>query len=422
MCGDAAVVHARLMTTRRDFDAVLFDLDGVLTATSKLHAACWKQTFDEVLAEWSEAPVRRRARLPRPRRRQAARGRGARLPGRPRIDVTESVVRSIGDASRRWSSRRCGPAGSRLSRAPSAGCASSATPACRPPSSRRARTHARCSARRASTAVRRGRRRPRRRAARAAGQAGAGRLPRGRRPSRRAARPRDRGRGRPRRSRRGPGRRVRSRARRRAQRRARGPARRRRRHRRRRPRGDGRMTARHASTARLRELIDPDCEWCIAERRFAPEQSCRARVRVRRRQRLCRRARRPGGGRPGARRRRDPERPARDLADRVPRGRLRPRAHRPDDRRRRPMARSSACTSTTSRSISPPHGSSASSERSTCGPACSPARSSGRPRAGAACSCARAGSPRWQTATSWRSTTRSSRSTPACGSPSPPSS
>ena len=33
------------------------------------------------------------------------------------------------------------------------------------------------------------------------------------------------------------------------------------------------MTARHASTARLRELIDADCEWCIAERRLAPEQS-----------------------------------------------------------------------------------------------------------------------------------------------------
>jgi beta-phosphoglucomutase family hydrolase len=31
------------------FDAVLFDLDGVLTATAKLHAACWKKAFDEFL-------------------------------------------------------------------------------------------------------------------------------------------------------------------------------------------------------------------------------------------------------------------------------------------------------------------------------------------------------------------------------------
>jgi len=33
------------------YDAVLFDLDGVLTDTAALHAACWKQTFDEVLDE-----------------------------------------------------------------------------------------------------------------------------------------------------------------------------------------------------------------------------------------------------------------------------------------------------------------------------------------------------------------------------------
>ena len=33
------------------FDAVLFDLDGVLTATAKLHAAAWKQMFDEFLKQ-----------------------------------------------------------------------------------------------------------------------------------------------------------------------------------------------------------------------------------------------------------------------------------------------------------------------------------------------------------------------------------
>lgn len=31
------------------YDAVLFDLDGVLTSTATLHAACWKKTFDEYL-------------------------------------------------------------------------------------------------------------------------------------------------------------------------------------------------------------------------------------------------------------------------------------------------------------------------------------------------------------------------------------
>jgi len=33
----------------RDFDAVLFDLDGVLTPTASLHAAAWKQLFDDFL-------------------------------------------------------------------------------------------------------------------------------------------------------------------------------------------------------------------------------------------------------------------------------------------------------------------------------------------------------------------------------------
>jgi beta-phosphoglucomutase family hydrolase len=33
----------------KQFEAVLFDLDGVLTATAKVHAATWKQAFDEFL-------------------------------------------------------------------------------------------------------------------------------------------------------------------------------------------------------------------------------------------------------------------------------------------------------------------------------------------------------------------------------------
>jgi alpha,alpha-trehalose phosphorylase len=49
---EASEVQARRMTrTPASFDAVLFDLDGVLTATSALHAAAWKQTFDAVLAK-----------------------------------------------------------------------------------------------------------------------------------------------------------------------------------------------------------------------------------------------------------------------------------------------------------------------------------------------------------------------------------
>ena len=35
--------------SRDQYDAVLFDLDGVITDTANLHATCWKQTFDEYL-------------------------------------------------------------------------------------------------------------------------------------------------------------------------------------------------------------------------------------------------------------------------------------------------------------------------------------------------------------------------------------
>lgn len=38
--------------------ACLFDLDGVLTQTAKLHAAAWKQAFDDFLREWSAATNR----------------------------------------------------------------------------------------------------------------------------------------------------------------------------------------------------------------------------------------------------------------------------------------------------------------------------------------------------------------------------
>ena len=36
---------------RNQYDAVLFDLDGVITDTASLHATCWKQMFDEYLQD-----------------------------------------------------------------------------------------------------------------------------------------------------------------------------------------------------------------------------------------------------------------------------------------------------------------------------------------------------------------------------------
>ena len=37
------------MVTRERFDAVLFDLDGVLTSTAAIHAEAWKEMFDQYL-------------------------------------------------------------------------------------------------------------------------------------------------------------------------------------------------------------------------------------------------------------------------------------------------------------------------------------------------------------------------------------
>lgn len=42
---------AAITLSPRDYDAVLFDLDGVLTRTASVHAAAWKKLFDGVLEQ-----------------------------------------------------------------------------------------------------------------------------------------------------------------------------------------------------------------------------------------------------------------------------------------------------------------------------------------------------------------------------------
>ena len=39
----------RKRVSRDQYDAILFDLDGVVTDTASVHATCWKQMFDEYL-------------------------------------------------------------------------------------------------------------------------------------------------------------------------------------------------------------------------------------------------------------------------------------------------------------------------------------------------------------------------------------
>lgn len=48
--GAALITTSAIVTVSpRDFDAVLFDLDGVLTPTASIHAAAWKRMFDDFL-------------------------------------------------------------------------------------------------------------------------------------------------------------------------------------------------------------------------------------------------------------------------------------------------------------------------------------------------------------------------------------
>ena len=70
--------------------ACLFDLDGVLTDTAAVHDRAWTEMFDAYLRERAErrggafVPFDPDADYHRVRRRQAARGRRARVPGQPR--------------------------------------------------------------------------------------------------------------------------------------------------------------------------------------------------------------------------------------------------------------------------------------------------------------------------------------------------
>ena len=64
--------------------AALFDLDGVLTQTAKVHAQAWKQMFDEYLAEVSQPPFA----LPEDYERY--------VDGKPRVDGVRSFLQSRG--------------------------------------------------------------------------------------------------------------------------------------------------------------------------------------------------------------------------------------------------------------------------------------------------------------------------------------
>jgi alpha,alpha-trehalose phosphorylase len=71
------------------YDAVLFDLDGVLTSTAALHARCWKAVFDEVLDDWTR-------RTGEPQEPFDERDYLAHVDGKPRYDGVHDFLLSRG--------------------------------------------------------------------------------------------------------------------------------------------------------------------------------------------------------------------------------------------------------------------------------------------------------------------------------------
>lgn len=94
-----------------DVEVLLFDLDGVLTETATLHAAAWKEMFDEFLARWCAdhgepyAPFTMRDYILHVDGKQRADGvrsflasRGIRLPeGDPGDDPSVATVHGLGN-------------------------------------------------------------------------------------------------------------------------------------------------------------------------------------------------------------------------------------------------------------------------------------------------------------------------------------
>jgi hypothetical protein len=76
--------------TLEDVAALLVDLDGVLTKTAVVHAAAWKQLFDEFLAGWSERERRQFEPF------DAIRDYRAHVNGKPRYEGVRSVLVSRG--------------------------------------------------------------------------------------------------------------------------------------------------------------------------------------------------------------------------------------------------------------------------------------------------------------------------------------
>jgi beta-phosphoglucomutase family hydrolase len=73
-----------------DITSCLFDLDGVLTQTAKIHAQAWKQMFDDYLRDWAEAHGAEFEPFDRPTDYDEY------VDGKPRLDGVRSFLSSRG--------------------------------------------------------------------------------------------------------------------------------------------------------------------------------------------------------------------------------------------------------------------------------------------------------------------------------------
>jgi beta-phosphoglucomutase-like phosphatase (HAD superfamily) len=146
---------SKVVISRDRYDAVLLDLNGVITDTASVHAACWKQMFDEYFRK--RAMERGEAFRPfdiatdyrlyvdgKPRYdgvREFLAARGIRLPEGGDNDPPQAeTVTALETAKTIWSTKSSKKKGSSLTREALHLSISSAAKSSKSPSSRRART------------------------------------------------------------------------------------------------------------------------------------------------------------------------------------------------------------------------------------------------------------------------------------------
>src|SRR3712207_5628879 len=82
--------HATGLELPGGITACLFDLDGVLTQTAKVHAAAWKRMFDDFLREWAQRTGEPFRPFDRPTDYDEY------VDGKPRLDGVRSFLESRG--------------------------------------------------------------------------------------------------------------------------------------------------------------------------------------------------------------------------------------------------------------------------------------------------------------------------------------